>query len=185
MRYIAAVLASAFLMGCGSGEEKAPAAEQESILIPRQASAPAAAPAAPQHIYAMKDGQTYGYEAALSEEDKAKGLAAKPLMMFAYAGSKEGKHQVFVLDTDAITVFECGEPCEFLKIMVFTVNGEHVKTERLRAEPNMIAAQALQDAKNGFLERAGLGESKADVKWVWFTEKGIQFTVPKPEERSQ
>lgn len=185
MRYIAAVLASAFLMGCGSGEEKAPAAEQESILIPLQASATAAAPAAPKHFYAMKEGHMYAYEEALSEEDKAKGLAAKELTMYAYAGSKEDKHQVFQLNDDFITVFECGEPCEFLKMMLFTKDGDYLETDSFRIGPNMTIAKVLQDAKNGFLERAGSGDSKAGVEWMWFTENGIQFTKPKPEERSQ
>lgn len=155
------------LAGCGNADENKTVektVEQE----------PAAVEAKP--YYSMEEDGSYGYEVALSDEEKKNGAMAKPLTMLSYAGEKDGKHQVFLNTDGVIIAFECSKACDFIKLMYFTDRGEYVKKEQIRAEPGMIAVLALSDASNGYLKRAGLGTSKKDAKWVWFTEKGIVFS---------
>lgn len=162
------LLTAMVLTGC-EGESKA-SGEAAPTTAPTEQAAVAPAP-----NYAMEDGGAYGYEQALTEQDKAQGKAGNSLVMVSYAGEKDGKHQIFLHDS-GFTVFECGNPCEFFKVMMFTNDGEHVRTDRMRANPEMIASMAMSDAQHGFMKRAGLGSSMADVKWAWFTEDGIQFS---------
>lgn len=183
MRFSAVIggglLAAMVLAGC-EGESKASGEAAPTTAPTEQAAvAPVVAPAP---SYAMEDGGAYGYEQALTEQDKAQGKAGNSLVMVSYAGENRGKHQIFLHDS-GFTVFECGNPCEFFKVMVFTDGGEHVRTERMRASPEMIASLAMSDAQRGFMKRAGLGTSKSDVKWAWFTEEGIRFSKVTKEER--
>lgn len=177
-----------FLAACGAASvagallldvHKAPEAPRQQAAEPAKV-----VPAAPvkTHNYSLKDGYEYGYEQAISQEERNKGVAANSLMMARFAGQKDGKYQVFTKsrgDSGAIVVAECSNPCEFMKVMSF-YQGRHVSTERMRVEPNVIGWMMLEDAINGELQQF-VGESEGRKMTVWFDEKkGLTRTVLKP-----
>lgn len=72
------------------------------------ASAPARAVAPLKaHNYEVKDGMEYGYTRELSADERAAGQAAKPVLMFRYAGERDGKYQVHASDGTTFTALEC------------------------------------------------------------------------------
>lgn len=164
MNNIAFALLGAMLMaGCG---EKVPETQA------------AAAPEAPkvEHNYSLKDGIEYGYEQAVSQDQQNAGHVASTLMMFKYAGAKNGIHQTYMTsEAGAVTVAECANPCEFIKVMVF-VGGQHASTERMRAKDGSIGALVMDDAINGQLEQ-GFEEENGQKFTLWFDEKdGVKIT---------
>lgn len=111
---------------------------------------------AADHNYVMQDGLEYGYPAAVSEADRKAGQVAEKLVMVYYAGEREGKLQVHILDGTTISAFECARPCEYLKIMSYFENpylDPQVNLERIAASPGSIGYYIMQDAMNGKLHQ--------------------------------
>lgn len=104
----------------------------------------------PTHYYAMQTGDEYGYEAAVSEEQRQAGLVTSPLVMVRYAGEKQGKYQIFLTDHSVKTVFDCEKPCEFVRVRTF-VNEEETAVEQMRRVKGSIAYYAMEDAMHGQL----------------------------------
>lgn len=129
------------------------------------------------HYYSLKDGFEYGYEPAVSLDAQNAGQVAGTLMMFKFAGESNGFYQAYNKDTSgAITVAECANPCEFIKVMVF-YNGVHVNTERMRATDGTIGWLVMSDAINGKLEQYQMDKNGKKYS-VWFDEKmGLKTTV--------
>lgn len=169
-KIILGTFALLLLAGCGSKESAAP---QQAAQEPAPAEIQQA-PSKPDHNYAMKDGLEYGYEPALSADAQNAGQAASKLMMFKYAGEKDGKHQVYFKDGPNLIVAECSNPCDFVKTMQFFQQA-HIKTERLRAAPELLIWLVLEDAMNGKLEQ--YHPTRDGKKYnVWFTEEGPKQT---------
>lgn len=124
------------------------------------------------HYYAMKDGYEYGYEQAISQDAENSGQGASTLVMFKYAGEKDGVYQAYMKEaTGAVTTLQCNNPCEFIKINVF-FNGEHIKTERMKATEGTIGWLVMADAINGKLEQyVGMNKQTGKKVNVWFTEQ--------------
>lgn len=146
------------LAACGSGESSAPKAT----------SAPAI-PAKPAHYYVLKDGAEYGYEQAISSDDKSKGQSASKVLMFKYLGERSGELQFHARDGDIHSVIQCERPCEFVKQMVF-VNERIVRKEHMRANEGSIIWALIQDAMTGQLKKF-TKERNGSVQEVWFDEK--------------
>ncbi|MDP3610988.1 MAG: hypothetical protein Q8R98_03980 [Rubrivivax sp.] len=151
-----AVASLALLMaGCG-----------ERATTTAATALPAAAPAVPKHIYAIKDGLEYGYEQALSDQDRNQGRVAKSLLMFSYLGKKDGAYQVMLKDDNVRTVAECALPCEYAKIYTF-VDVTFIKKETIPINPSALLAGVFADAISGQLEQMqGLRDGTVTTFWV-------------------
>ena len=168
-KLIFSVVIAGLLSSCGDQS----AAQNEKQ--PSQAAEIAPQVAQIDHYYSMKDGFEYGYEAAISQDAAAAGQVAAKLMMFKYAGNKEGKYQVYSKEGATALVAECGNPCDYIKIMTF-FQGEHVNTDRLRATEGNIATMVIMDAINGKMEQF-IAEKNGKKATVWFDEKlGVKAT---------
>lgn len=151
---------------------------------PRRPLGPPPAPPKPAHNYVMRDGLRYGYPQALSAEQIQAGQAGESIVMVLYAGERDGKHQVHILQGRAIVAAECAWPCQALKVMTILDTDNpylrrEVRVEYLAPQPNMIGYLAISDAANGHLRRYGWGQNgKAYQRWV-DESKGLRlFPLP-------
>jgi hypothetical protein len=131
------------------------------------------APPKPDHYYEVVEDMAYGYTAALSLEDKQRGVAAPKVLMFRYAGMRDGKHQVHQSDGMRFTAIECSNPCEVLKIMTFIDQDylrSQVHVERMKNMPGSIANRVFEDALKGKLKTYGIGRGKNNFQ-PWVDEK--------------
>lgn len=158
--------------------EAAPAAAAQSVTR--------YVPAARQHNYDVKDGVDYGYTAELSADQRQAGQVANNIVMFSYAGQRDGKHQVHSRQGNLFYAFECSVPCEVIKVLsVIDADGlrQEATVERLRATPTMIAAMALADAIHGELEEYAQypdGDRKGRQLALWVDEqRGLTRTLIK------
>ncbi len=177
-RLLILMVAGLLLGGCNKTNATAEKAVPKPV-----AAAPAPIPMPepelrqPDHFYSMREGYLYGYERKLSVNEANNGQASTTVLMFQYAGEKDGKHQVLSEEKNVFTVFECAGECEFIKVML-CVGGELYKVERIRAA-NTVVAAVLLDAKNGKLEQVVREKrSHPNKKFhIWFNERaGFQMT---------
>ena len=125
------------------------------------------APAAPKHLYAIHDGNEYGYEAALSDEQRAQGRAAAEIKMFNYLGRKGSTLQVMMRADDMRSVAECTLPCEFAKVYLFS-NTTFISKEVMRLGPDAILTAVFLDAALGRLDQVhGVPRNGVDTTlWI-------------------
>jgi len=167
-KYLVAILMAVVVSGCGQEKPAVDAAVSAEIAEPTPKI---------DHYYSLKDGLEYGYEQAVSQDAQNAGQVAQSLMMFKFAGKSGDLYQAYNKDASgAITVAECSNPCEFIKVMVF-YNGSHMSTERLRATDGTIGWLVMSDAINGKLEQY-LVEKEGKKFSVWFDEKTGPKTTP-------
>lgn len=167
-----------------SDEAKQPAAPAAVALPPPQ---PVPPPPPPRPNYAVSDGGRYGYESALSEEDKARGTVAKPLTMLAYHGKRNGAHQLMPMsdaDTKSVSprvliTFEWTPGESFLKRSLYQ-DGKFREKDLVRAAPGALIMAAMQDAERGMLERYVhlAGKTKGGT-YVYCEEKAGCSTEPR------
>lgn len=162
MKKLMLVAAMLILVGCGQ-ESKT----QAHVVAP---------PPVKAYNYSLKDGYDYGYERAISAEDASQGKAASELLMARYAGTKDGAYQAYIKDGLVVAVFQCSNPCEFIKIMTF-VDGEHIKTDRMRATEGTIGWSIMADVINGQMEQY-VGQQNGKKVHVWFDEQKGVVTTP-------
>lgn len=151
---------------------------------PRRPLGPPPAPPKPPHNYVMQDGLRYGYPQALSAQQLQAGQAGESIVMVLYAGERDGKHQVHILQGRSIVAAECAWPCKALKVMtIVDIDDPYLRREvhvqYLAPQPNMIGYQAISDAANGHLRNYGWERSgKAYQRWV-DEAKGVRlFPLP-------
>jgi len=165
-RFITMVLAAFFLAGCGKESQTQPVAPAAQVIAPLPIKT---------HNYSLKDGDEYGYEQGLSVDDTNRGQGAPTLLMAKFAGSRDGKYQVYTKAAQypgAIIVVECTNPCEFMKSMVF-YQGEFVNVQRIRAAQGIIGWAMIEDAINNELEQSFV-ENNGKKYSLWFDEnKGV------------
>ncbi len=175
MIILSIAIGASVLSGCGNNDD----AEKQPTSNAKEAQAEIA-PETPKvdHWYSMKDGYEYGYEQAVSQDQANAGQVGSTLMMFKYAGQKDGIYQVYSTDstTGAMTVAQCSNPCDFMKVMVF-FQGEHIKTERLKAQEGMVGWYVMSDAINGKLEQY-VGARNGKKVHVWFDEQSGLTSTP-------
>lgn len=166
---------SASLYGCGSGENAAQKAAEAATPAP---VVQPVKPPVPSRFYTLQDGLEYGYEQAVSADDKNKGQVASKILMFKYLGERGDVMQFHARQGEINIVFECQRPCEFIKQMMF-IDGVMRHKEHMRAIEGSIAWALTQDAMNGYLkpyekERAG------KISSLWIDEKkGLQWSPVK------
>jgi hypothetical protein len=97
------------------------------------------------HNYNVKEGRTYGYTAAVSEDDRKAGVGASDILMFRYLGQRNGVYTLAAADTPSMHI-TCQNPCQYVKVMI---NGSVVK--RSEFSEGTIIASAFEDAFNGKL----------------------------------
>lgn len=111
--------------------------------------------------FAVRDGMRYGYERQVPATEKASGRLVSPLLMVAYAGFVDGQHQLLMLDDRfmkdsspeySVSAAQCLPGCEFIKVNTFR-RLKLTDTQTFRAVPGMVIVNALEDARNGLLER--------------------------------
>lgn len=168
MKALIALMAAVLLVGCG--QQDAP-----------KSAAPEIAPVVlPEHNFVMRDGMKYGYPAAISEEARKAGQVAETLVMVLYAGEKDGKQQVHIIDGVSVSAFECESPCQHIKVMSYIDNPylkNQIKVEYIATRPDSLGYLMMQDALRGKLDQYGVGdENKRYTVWV-DEKKGMQRTL--------
>jgi len=160
MRGLAFAVLVAGLAGCGSNQDdnrspgsSAPVVEASSP-VNGSASAEDSAPKK-THLYSVEDNGEYGYEAALTEEDRNKGMVAGQMTM-ARLLEHSGDFWRFYLHRGSVgNVITCKEPCEFAKSFPL-VNGYGAGEPQMsRVAEGTILWSVIQDAKNDQLEVYG------------------------------
>lgn len=109
------------------------------------------------HLYAVKDGEKYGYVAAVSEDDQKRGKVAGDVMFFVYRGREGDKYKIDQVTPDGAVIEddECSRPCSAIKR--YTYGG----IRYMGFEPTSLAGAAFTDAFNGFLRPAPLPKRDA------------------------
>lgn len=104
--------------------------------------------------YVMEENGQYGYERAISEDDKKAGRQTKSLLMVRYLGEANGTYTVQLKEGGGRQLSSCATPCEFVKIKTYFM-GTEVKNETVRAAEGSIIWGIMQDAQNGHLKFSG------------------------------
>jgi hypothetical protein len=143
------LLIAAVMHSCSDDEPANPAVEAKKA----EAAVPSlpAQPFKPVAHYSLKENQQYGYEPALTDEDKTSGKVSVPLIMFKFSGERDGVYQAYTSNGRVHNVIECSGACEFLKVMTF-FGSEHIKTERMRRVDGAIGSLVMSDAMDELLE---------------------------------
>jgi hypothetical protein len=140
---------------------------------------------ASRHAYEIRDGMKYGYSAAVSDDQKRAGQVASAVMMFSYAGQRDGKHQLHTTDGTVFTAIECSDPCDVMKVMTFVDKDylrQNIKVEYLKNTVGSVANFALSDAFKGYLNQYGI-ERGGVAHHVWMDEqKGLRESPIKPKK---
>lgn len=136
---------------------------------------------APTHNYDFRDGMQYGYTRLRSQADAENGMAASQITMVMYAGKRDGVYQLHTRQGNVLTAIECVHPCSVAKILtVFDAPGlgqPQVNVQRMRMEPNAVAALAIADAASDQLQVYG-EEIKGKKYRVWVDERsGVRREV--------
>jgi hypothetical protein len=106
-------------------------------------------PPPPSHRYSFKEGDAYGYIAAVSEEDRKRGKAAGDVLMFRYAGFWDNEFHLEELNAngDIVGVDTCAKPCVAIK------SYEGGQIDRVAYNPDSVIGAAFDDAMSGRLKR--------------------------------
>jgi hypothetical protein len=115
--------------------------------------------------YVMRDGIEYGYEKALSEDDRKKGQVTAPLMMFSYLGRKDGLYQIVNKQGTIRYVAECSKPCEFAKIYTFD-RDRFMGKEVMKLTGDALLSHVFADATSGKLDQM-IGTRNDDRVTYW------------------
>ncbi len=141
------------LGACGSPEpqrDQAPA----PIVMPTQSAAiaPTATPTTSSYKPRFEDreGDTYFYATAPTDEDQKKGNVLGSVVSFRYLGKRDGKHTIVSVDNGGRTAlrYECSEPCKIIKR---TFRNE---IDRVPYDTRSVLGAAFEDALNGSLRVA-------------------------------
>ncbi len=108
---------------------------------------PDAEPVISLHRYAFKEGELYGYIAAISEEERKRGKAAEDVIMYRYRGFQDAVDRLEALDSSGriIAYNECSRPCVAIKY------NSYGRVERVAFNPRSVIGAAFEDAANGRL----------------------------------
>jgi len=139
---------------CGSPSQQ----QDQTGTMPGTAASPITTPLvrvpAPTPTYTPhfddREGDTYYYATAASDEDQKKGQALGSVVNFRYLGERDGKHTIVSVDDNGRVMlrYECSKPCKIIKR---TIRGE---TDRIPYDPRSVIGAAFEDALNGSLRVA-------------------------------
>jgi hypothetical protein len=107
----------------------------------------AAPPATKSHNYNLREGDLYGYIAAVSEEERKQGRAAGEVVLYRYRGVVDGLHRLENVDAAGRTVGinECPSACVAIK------SYQYGRPSRIAFNPSSIIGAAFEDAIAGRL----------------------------------
>ena len=139
------------------GQSKARPAEQAAALPDLTSNSgtpdPPPTPAPPSHNYVYQDGIEYGYQPALTKEDRDAGTLSKPLQMIAF--NRFDAQGIYWFKARSILggvdTFTCQEPCDVMKI-TSQGPGDYFRQVSMPIVPGSILAAVMQDARNGYLK---------------------------------
>lgn len=153
MRIVSWIVIGLSLTSCGS----APQPEREAVNI-STSDAISADLAATRNNYDEKEGRTYLYTTAVSDEDKAKGRAVGDVLMYQYLGKEGGKHVLTQVGDNGAVISrsECSDPCRIIK------SESHGVTNRIPYNTGSVIGAAFEDALNGRLEVFSKSVKKPD-----------------------
>lgn len=118
------------------------------------------------HQYVLRDGMEYGYEVAISNDEKSGRPAPKIVAMYRYLGRKGDIYQTMLRNGEIRIVFECTKPCDAGTLHTFE-GTQYVSNEVLRLEPDTLLNAVMSDAMNGYLEQSVETQNgKATSLWV-------------------
>src|SRR5579872_7493329 len=108
----------------------------------------AVAAARPTHFYAFEKDGLYGYQSALTEQDKQNGIASKPLIMIRYLGMQgEQQHWVQIEAPSQQTEWTCTLPCAYATGQSFNFLGRSGDQNVLAVAPGSILSNIVDDIK--------------------------------------
>jgi hypothetical protein len=118
---------------------------------------PIATPSQPAPNYDERDGDTYLYASAVSEEDQKKGKAVGSVLLFRYLGVRDGIHNLASVDNSGrvLARYQCSTPCRIIKR---DLAGE---TDRIPYSPASVIGAVFEDAINGNLKEAAGPSTRA------------------------
>lgn len=102
------------------------------------------------HNYDFREGDVYGYFAAITEEEQKKGKGAPDVIMFRYKGFWNSANHLEQVDGAGriISLSECSDPCAAIKMY------RYGNVERVAYSTNSIIGAAFEDAMSGRLANA-------------------------------
>jgi hypothetical protein len=137
------------LSSCGQSGQPNPVDEYETT---NQASTNAAiaAPSTELPNYAEREGDTYLYTTAVSEEEQKRGQAVGNVVIYRYRGEKDGVHVLenVGLDGRVTTISECSEPCRIIR------SRYRGTLDRIPFDSTSVIGSAFEDAIAGRLQIA-------------------------------
>lgn len=160
------------LAGCGdeAGTKGISSEPAEAEVVP---------PVKAEHLYSVEDNGEYGYERGISQNDQQEGRVANSLLMFRFAGQRDGKYQAYHKEGPAVVAMECSNPCEFIKAMTF-YDGELIKKEMVRATEGSIGWSVMSDAINGYMKPYVAGKQGKEYQLTFDEKRGIQKVPVSP-----
>jgi hypothetical protein len=138
VRAAAIIVLTAMLLGCSP----APTTSSATSDSAAGSTSAAAAEAPPTHNWSYREGNTYGYPAALSDNDKKAGQGATDVAMFKFLGEKDG---IYKLSSGGV-VASCANPCQVIKV------GEGQYAQHMTFDPETVIGEAFTDAFDGQME---------------------------------
>jgi len=143
------------------------ASEQPSPLEPATDDKKALPPPPLPHAYSVQRDDSYGYEAAISEDDRKNGIAAKPMMFIQYLGERDVAMQVRSLTGDgSVVIYDCDGDCKYYRVRGI-VDGQLVADETMALADGSIAAEIFYDAEAGALQQHVLKKGKKAFQY-WY-----------------
>jgi hypothetical protein len=158
---VLALLALIVLLATCSGNQEAPKATAPPGATAEAPAVPVPVDVTPPHAWQHRDGQEYGYETVLSEEDKHVGKAAADILMFRYLGEAGGIYTVEQVGNGLRVRASCTNPCDLVRVRTITPFGS--TTQRIAFAPDSIIGAALTDAFNGQMDRYRPAKSRPEA----------------------
>jgi hypothetical protein len=110
-----------------------------------------ATPAAPAHAWTFHQNGVYGYESAISDNDRAAGVLAKPMTLVMYGGKTGDKYSFTQRVQPGFNrMMSCTEPCA--QMVVETYGGGTIDQQVIAVADGSILSEILNDARNGQLQ---------------------------------
>lgn len=168
------IILSLLLIGCGPTENnQTESATAVEIQTPEES-----------HYYSVHSDGEYGYERALSEDDKKAGQVASTVMLFKYLGTKNGLYQVMHTESEGVdVVIECENPCKFMRAYTL-VDYKQARKEMIAATAGTIGSMVIADAIGGKLQPYIFGDEGLQHT-MWFSNSRMSVTMTKDTRLSR
>ena len=118
-------------------------------------------PPAPRgaHHWTWHEGGEFGYQRALSEQDKQRGIAAAPLFVVGYQGKQSGVYNFATADSQLLS---CRTPCETIMSLSAAAGRQVFPVVR-----GSLLWALVEDARNGWLSAGPVTTTDPNYKPEW------------------